>query len=135
MLRAALRTSVTASAAAYGYTVSIWCSGALLLRSHGLPTVAEVFAFAAGALAGFGLMRVISHWGSAPTDRTDAPHDRALAGALHWLSVGAAVGAVALLAHLGGWEVWPLASFAATCLYLLCAGVQLMLVWYLRPAR
>ena len=47
-LRAALATVVAASAVPYGYTLTIWGSGAVLLRSLGAPTAAEAFIFAAG---------------------------------------------------------------------------------------
>lgn len=56
------------------------------------------------------------------------PADRVLAGALHWLAVGTAVGVAALLAQIHGWEVWPLSSFAATALYILIASFQLAVV-------
>jgi hypothetical protein len=59
-LRAALATNVAASAAPYGYTVTLWSSGAILMASHGMPHVADVFAFLAGALAGFGLMATLA---------------------------------------------------------------------------
>src|SRR5205823_11808788 len=54
--RAALATVVAASAVPYGYTLAIWGSGAVLLRSLGARTVAEAFIFAAGASAGFYLV-------------------------------------------------------------------------------
>ena len=47
---------------------------------------------------------------------------------MHWLAAGAAVGAAALVARIGGWEAWPLAAFAATAIYILGASVQLALV-------
>ena len=35
---------------------------------------------------------------------------------------GTAVGGVALLSEIHGWEVWPLSSFTATALYVLLAS-------------
>jgi hypothetical protein len=58
-----------------------------------------------------------------------------MAGALHWAAVGAAVGAVALLAELHEWFVWPLGSAAATVIYLVGAGLQLGLVAHGEQAR
>jgi len=127
-LRAALGTMVAASAAPYGYTVSIWSSGAVLMRSHGTPHVGEVFAFVAGALSGFGLMGLLAQGALARMESLDHPPDRVLAGALHWLAVGTAVGTVALLAEIHGWMAWPLGSFAATFMYILGASIQLALV-------
>jgi hypothetical protein len=48
-LPAALGETVTSSAAPYGYTLTVWASGAVLIRSHGTPSVGEVFLFVAGA--------------------------------------------------------------------------------------
>jgi hypothetical protein len=120
-----LGTIVAASAAPYGYTISIWSSGAVLLRSRGVPTVAEVFAFLAGALAGFGVMALAAQGAVTRMESLDHTPDRVLAGALHWLAAGSAVGAAALLAEIPGWEAWPLASFAATTIYILGASAQL----------
>jgi hypothetical protein len=131
-LRAALGTVVAASAAPYGYTISIWSSGAVLMGSHGTPRVAEVFAFLAGALTGFGLMALVSRGALARMEALDHAPDRVIAGAMHWLAAGAAVGAVALLSTLHGWEAWPLGSFAATSVYILGASVQLALVTHRR---
>ena len=55
-LRSVAATVVAASAVPYGYTLSIWGSGAVLLRSLGAPTAAEAFIFAAGASARFYLI-------------------------------------------------------------------------------
>jgi hypothetical protein len=132
--RAALGTIVAASAAPYGYTVTLWSSGALL-RSHGTPHVAEVFGFVAGALAGFGLMAVLARGALARMESLDDATDRVWAGALDWLAVGVTVGAVALLAEMHGWKAWPLGSFAATALYLLAASLQLTVVATRRKQR
>jgi hypothetical protein len=60
-LRAAFGTIVALSAAPYGYTVSVWSTGGLLMHDHGTPHTHDVFAFAAGALAGFALLGALAH--------------------------------------------------------------------------
>ena len=127
-LRAALGTMLAASAAPYGYTVTLWSSGVIVIRSHGLPGVAETLAFAAGALSGFGVMGLLARSALTGTDSLGDAADRVVAGSLHWLAVGAAVGVAALLAEIHGWEVWPLSSLAATVIYLLVASIQLAVV-------
>jgi len=82
----------------------------------------------AGALTGFGLIALFAHGALTQAEPINHAPDRVLAGALHWLAVGAAVGAVALLARVRGWEAWPLGSFVATALYMFAASVQLALV-------
>jgi spore maturation protein SpmB len=119
---------VAASAAPYGYTVTIWSSGALLMHSHGVPKVADVFVFIGGALTAFGIMGLLAHGALARMEGLDHAGDRVLAGTMHWLAVGSAVGSVALIAEVHGWEAWPLGSFAATTLYIALASVQLALV-------
>ena len=98
------------------------------MHSHGTPGVADVFAFLAGALTGFGLMGLLARGGLTRAEPNEHAPDRVLAGAMHWLAAGAAVGAAALVARIGGWEAWPLAAFAATAIYILGASVQLALV-------
>lgn len=124
----ALGAIVHASAAPYGYTVSLWSSGAILIHFHPQPNVGEVFLFASGALAGFTLLGLLAQ----PTLRAAPPPEpgpeRVLAGALHWFAVGIAVGAVVLIAQIPSWADWVLGSFAATSLYLLVASLQLAFV-------
>jgi hypothetical protein len=119
---------VAASAAPYGYTVTLWSSGAVLLRSHGTPHVAEVFAFLAGALAGFELMALLARGSLGRADLLGDPADRVRAGMLHVLAVGGSVGAVALLAEIDSWPAWPLSAFAATACYLFLASLELTVV-------
>jgi hypothetical protein len=124
----AVGTIVSSSAAPYGYTVSLWSSGALLIHSHSIPAVWEVFLCAAGAIAGFGLIGAIAH-GRMWAEQTLPPGPQhLLAGLSHWFAVGVAVGAVALVSMIGGWIAWPLGSFVCTTLYLLGAAFQLSLV-------
>lgn len=127
-LHAALGTIVVASAAPYGYTISIWSTGAVVSRSHGAPRVAEVFAFLVGAVAGFGVMGMLARGALTGSQSLENAPDRVLAGALHWLAVGTAVGASALIAQIHGWEVWALGSFAATSIYILGSSAELALV-------
>jgi hypothetical protein len=124
----ALGTIVSASAAPYGYTVSLWSSGALLIHFRSNPSVGDVFLFAAGALAGFALLGLRVRPVLQASGPIEGPGERVITGALHWFSVGAAVGAVALIAKIPSWVAWPLGSLAATTLFLLCSSLQLAFV-------
>src|SRR5690606_5818631 len=107
---------------------ALWSSGALLIDTHGTPSVGEVLTFVAGAAAGFAVMGMLAKGALQRNELFDhAPH-RVLAGALHWLAISAAVGAVALLAQIQGPAAWPLGSLAATSIYILAASVQLAVV-------
>ena len=100
-LRAVTATVVAASAVPYGYTLAIWGSGAVLLRSLGAPTAAEAFIFAAGASAGFylvdWLLGLLAWVTSGPVNPINRYEDRALAGAFDLIAVGVALGAVSPL--------------------------------------
>jgi len=127
-LPAALSETVTASAAPYGYTLTIWGSGAVLIRSHGTPSVGEVFVFITGALIGFDFLGLVSSGALERRESLGRRRDRVLAAALDWSAVGAAVGAVALLAEVRGWVPWLVGPLVATLAYILTAALQLALV-------
>ena len=127
-LRAGIGTVVAASAAPYGYTLTIWSSGAVLIDCRGKPSVGDAFLFLAGAVLGFSVLGLLAQGPPANRGSIDRRRDRVIAGALDWAAVGAAVGAVALVAKVPGWVVWPLGSFVGTVLYLAGAGLQLGLV-------
>jgi hypothetical protein len=123
----AFATTVEGTAAPYGYTITIWSSGALLMHYRSAPRVWEVFVFIAGAVLGF---TVLGGLGSSIIRRVKPLPPgaaRAWAGMLDWFAVGIAAGAVALVAQIPSWVAWPLGSFVATLLYLVLASVQLAL--------
>ena len=122
---AALSTLLVASAAPYGYTPTIWGSGAALMSSHGVPHTGDVFIFVAGAIGGFNLLGLFVEETTISTKPIDRRGERLVAGVLDWLAVGAAVGAVSLLAEIHGWMPWLVAPIVATVLYLLVASLQL----------
>jgi hypothetical protein len=124
----ALGTLASASAGPYGYTLSVWSSGAVLIHFRGLPNVGDVLLFAGGGLAGFTLIGLMVHLRLEAVEEIATMRERILAGVLHWFAVGAAIGVVALIAQIASWVAWPLAMFAATVVYLLGATVQLAAV-------
>lgn len=128
LFAAAVHTVVAASAAPYGYTVSIWSSGAILMHAHGTPDVLDVVLFAVGAIAGFAVLGLAATAGRPTVATLERGGERVAAGMLNWLAVGAALGSAALLAEIPSRVAWMLASLAATALYLLGASAQLALV-------
>ena len=126
--RAALAVVVAAAATPYGYTVSIWSAGAILMGAHGVPNEGQVAGFIGGALGGFALLGLASRPHLTRESLPDRAGDRVTAGTLHWIAISAAVGGVVLIRPLPGWAAWPLGSFAATTTYLLMAGLQLTVV-------
>ena len=111
-LGAALGTLASASAAPYGFTLSVWSSGAILTHFRGAPNVGDVFLFIAGALAGFALVGFLAHRPlRAPQYAVHGERERVLAGLLHWFAVGIAVGSVVLISQIPSWVAWPLSMF------------------------
>lgn len=99
----------------------------MLTRERGEPTVAEVFAFMAGAVAAFALLGVIAGLTrSSPFEPgSDVPRH---AGMLHFLAVGAALGTATLVALIHSAAAWPLGAFGATATYLAAVSAELTLL-------
>jgi hypothetical protein len=122
--RAALKSAARSSAVPYGYTLTVWSSGAVLMRSHGAPPVADVFLFLAGGVAAFVAIALLSAAGGEPPEPSAA--DLLTAGALNVVAVAGSVAAAALVAEIGGAVAWPLGAFAATLVYLLLSSLELL---------
>ena len=119
-----LRTAVGSSAAPYGYTLATWTTGAVLTHAYGLPTTIDALLFMAGAVLAFAVVGV-GAFGGMGTRFAHAPREAALWGSFHFLSVGGAIGAAALVSYLLGGRVgWTVAPFASTVTYLLVLGAQ-----------
>ncbi|MGI9184006.1 MAG: hypothetical protein ACR2GZ_03435 [Solirubrobacteraceae bacterium] len=112
------------SAIPYGYTLTIWTSGAAIERSHGTPTVGDTFLFLIGAVAGFALLGSLSQIEDDPPLKPK-PGDLIRTGLIQILAVGLALGAAALVALLHSFAVWPLGGYAATVIYLAVVAMEL----------
>jgi hypothetical protein len=127
-MRSSLARIVRASAAPYGYMLTIWSFTAVLVQFHGTPGAGDLLIFVAGAIAGFNLMGVVSLAVTANARPVACSRDRVLAGLLDPVAVGAVVGAVSAISVIHGWLPWLVGLLAATVLYLLIASVQLALL-------
>ena len=126
-LRRSFATIASASAAPYGYTITIWSSGALLLHYRGAPRVWEVFLFVVGGVAAFAGLSLLGRGAIEHSRQIPQGPERVLAGVLDVFAVGLAVGAACLIAMIGNPVAWPLASFAATLTYLCVLTLQLVI--------
>src|SRR5918911_4480381 len=90
--RAGLRSAVDTAALPYGYTVTMWSSGQVLIHYHGAPSLPLVWLFAGGALAAFGLLQLA-------TRSAGSSDDVQLGGSPNWLRAGA-IQAMAVTASL-----------------------------------
>lgn len=123
-----LQAAVVASAAPYGYTLTVWTSGAVAMHARGLPSAWQALLFLAGAVAGFAAVGAAALGGPGRVLRSSRATAVRLWGAFHVPSVGLAIGAVALVVDLVHSALaWPLVGFAATATYLLAIAAQFTL--------
>jgi len=103
-----LRSAVNAAGLPYGYTVTMWSSGQLLIHFKGAPGVGFVGLFATGALIGYSVLRLV-------TRSTSDTMEVGLGASPGWLRPGATQ-ALAVAATLGtvaaaGWLLCPALSW------------------------
>lgn len=126
--RHGLRKAVGTSAGPYGYTLTIWTSGAVATHARGVPTAWQALLFLLGAVIGFGLTAAIAY--GRPTEIfASRQHGFVrLWGAFHLLSVGLAIAAVAVIVELvDSSVVWLLVGLVATTTYLMAIAGQFTL--------
>jgi hypothetical protein len=115
------------SIAPYGYTLTIWTSGAVLTHARGIPTTVDALQFMLGGVGGFALVGIAA-FGTHTARVQVEPQQPQLWAGFHVLSVGAAIGAATLIAHLvHDSGAWALGGFVATTIYLVVLTAQLAL--------
>jgi hypothetical protein len=125
--RHAARQAAVMSIGPYGYTLTVWTSGAVLTHANGLPTTADALLFMCGGVVAFGLVGIAA-FGHVRAPMTVEPKPPAVWAGLHLISVAASILAVTAVAHaVGGVLSWPMGGFAATLTYLGLLAAQLAL--------
>jgi hypothetical protein len=137
--RSSLRTTVAASAAPYGYTLTIWTTGAILTHARGIPGAGDALLLLAGAVTAYALIGALAFHraslGAGAEHLVPEPGRATAWGGLQFFSVGVAIAGAALVAHfVDNVLVWPIDGFVVTALYLLAAAFQLALVHTSPPA-
>lgn len=132
---ATLDKTLRAAVVPYGYTVTIWATGAYLIRDQAEPgaVFGHALMFIFGALLAFALLATLSqrrraHAAPPPDEplpiHPDSSHPIMLAG-LHILAAGIAFGAGALVKVGFGELAWFLTPFTVTVLYLALSSLEL----------
>lgn len=123
-----LRGVVGASAAPYGYTLTVWTTGAIAMHAHGaLPSSVDALLFLAGAISGFGIVSAYA-FGINGSFSPGPRGEIRTWGGMHLPSVGLSIAlATAMSEVVDGWLIWPLVGFTATTTYLLVTGLQFKL--------
>jgi hypothetical protein len=123
--RGHLQSTVATAAAPYGYTLTIWTSGAVATHDRGVPTAWEALLLLAGAVIGFGLVAAVAYGRPSGLFAVDAPAAVRLWGAFHLISVGLAIGASALVVSIIDSPIdWLLVGLVATVTYLAVVAAQ-----------
>jgi hypothetical protein len=123
----ALRATAARGAIPYGYTLTLWSSGALLIGRHGLPSPGRAFEFLIGGVLGFAVVAIAGSAASAPPFEP-RERDLVLAGAVQAIAAGAAFGTVDLVSRAGEGVAWGLGSFVATIVYLALTALELAVI-------
>ncbi len=127
-IRAGIEAALHGAGLPYGYTVTIWSTGAVLIESHGNPGAGFVFLFAGGASAAYGLLKMLSRGaGGEMSRRMSASPNTLRAGLIHFSAILLAIAGADLVALVHDWVAWALGSFVATFVYLAVSGLELML--------
>jgi hypothetical protein len=116
--RPALRAVLSSESKAYGFALVVWGGGSMCVAQRGIPDTPQVLAFVAGSLFSMGVLLAASFGGpTAIWKLTTIPHR--LVGAIHVLSVGAALGVAWLTATLisRGWLAFGVTALVSTAMF------------------
>lgn len=105
-VRTRLADNLARESAAYGYTLSVWGAGAMLIAAYGVPEPSEVFAFVTGAVLGFALLAAVA-FESPFEERAADDSDLRVASMVHVLGT---LGTLAVAYGLTGLRDWGVAD-------------------------
>lgn len=125
----AIETSVQGAGLPYGYAITVWSTGSVLVGEHGKASVLATFLFVAGAIVAYGALKVATWNTRKPAEKplAKSPHP-VRAGLMHIAAIGLAISAALAAAQVAGEPAWFLAPFASTLVYLSGSSVEVALV-------
>ena len=124
--RKRLESNLASESEAYGYTLSIWGSGALLIHTFGVPGVDRVMAYVAGALAGFGVLTVVAFQGLSSEAMVKESPSSVVASTIHIIATGGTLEVVHLVIGFTGGQQGSVVFFAIG--FLATAAYNLLLL-------
>ena len=131
-----LRLSLRNNSGAFGYSVMITSTMAMLTSIEGSPRPAHIILFLLAAVASFALIEVIAPRAFTRSLEGETTTVIALGSSLNLLSIAAAVGLAALLGVLLPTALsWLFASFTASVTYLLGTAVEMAIARRIEEKR
>lgn len=106
-LREQLARNLTAESEAYGYTLSIWGGGAILIHQYGLPTLSQIFLYIVGALLAFAVLVAIAFRHLFVAHETTHHHELILVSMIHLIATLGSLGGAYLVIQTTITTVFP----------------------------
>jgi hypothetical protein len=120
-----LQAVVGATAAPYGYTLTVWMAAAIVVHAAGAPDGLEAIPFLVGAVGAFACIGAAAHGHVDAVISADRSREVRLWGALHFPAIGLTVGETATIVSLvHGPAIFPITSFTVTFAYLAVIAAQ-----------
>ena len=119
-----IATTLASAAVPYGYALVVWSSGSLVSDSRGKPGVQDVILFAAGAVIGYGMLRLVGSRGRVHQAKGIGQENVIRAGVIHLTAIAAALAVAWALSHLNEWPPWLLVPLCATGAYLAVTSIS-----------
>jgi hypothetical protein len=130
-----LTGNLTTESEAYGYTLTIWGAGAILLNQYSTPTIAQIFLYIGGGLLGFGALALLAFDELFARKQPDGSQQLLVASTIHVIATGGnLVVAYLLVLALRSYTALPemagflLVGFQATVTYNLLLLGEVLLV-------
>ncbi|HEY5332326.1 MAG TPA: hypothetical protein VIJ21_02180 [Solirubrobacterales bacterium] len=120
-----LQAVIAATAAPYGYTLTIWTTAAIVSDAAGPPDGLKAVLFLGGALLAFASIGTVAHGRVDAVLSADRSREVRLWGALHIPAIGLAIAeTTAIVAFVNGPSAFPLTGFAVTFTYVAVIAAQ-----------
>lgn len=117
-----LARNLVSESKAYGYTLTIWGSGEILVEHYGLPNLARIALYVGGALIAMAVLALVAFGGLLTEQERPEGHRRLAASMVHVAATGGSL-LLSYLIAVGSRRLLPpgvvfvLIGFAATFLY------------------
>lgn len=123
-----IRGSLRNNASAYGFSVTLTISFALVSASHPhTERAVPILMFAAAAVVTFFLLEALASRLFQQVEVTEADRVTFVSGAVDGLAVLSATGTAAGLAEVPGVAAWPVTAGGAVLVFLLVGGIDILL--------